>query len=480
MIASIIARQYGGGDEVKLSLRIATPTMKNAVALNVSVDKDRWLEINKSMKLYSKAYRRGSVIEVESGLKSQLWDITRIVEAQYQTGALTLERVKAIVANIMYRDVAKDAASVDGNVTSSGGKMSLLEWIRDFIAQCESGKRLKQGSTRRVAATTIKNYKGTLAQLESYCDVRHRMLDWDDMTLDFYYDWRRFFLEKRDKNGRLQPYSPNTIGRHVKNLKIFLYAAKDMKLSTVSDFESKRFAVDHQDVDNVYLTDERVQEMYESDFTDEGYVALLLRQCPDEEERDYLVNQLKRRGARLLNEAKDVFVVGCLTGQRVSDYKRIDESMIRTLDDGLEYIYLRQTKTEKWIYIPLDVRVKIILQRYGGKLPKVFDQDLNERIKVVGRMLGWNESAGIAEAHGLMEVASKKKFYECIKTHTARRTFATNAYKRKISLSSIMVVTGHSSESMLKKYLKLDKEEKAMLAAREFANARMSLFKAVD
>ena len=101
MIASIIARQYGGGDEVKLSLRIATPTMKNAVALNVSVDKDRWLEINKSMKLYSKAYRRGSVIEVESGLKSQLWDIIRIVEAQYQTGALTLERVKAIVANIM-------------------------------------------------------------------------------------------------------------------------------------------------------------------------------------------------------------------------------------------------------------------------------------------------------------------------------------------------------------------------------------------
>ena len=111
---------------MKLSLRIATPTMKNAVALNVSVDKDRWLEINKSMKLYSKAYRRGSVIEVESGLKSQLWDIIRIVEAQYQTGALTLERVKAIVANIMYRDVAKDAASVDGNVTSSGGKMSLL------------------------------------------------------------------------------------------------------------------------------------------------------------------------------------------------------------------------------------------------------------------------------------------------------------------------------------------------------------------
>lgn len=52
-------------------------------------------------------------------------------------------------------------------------------------------------------------------------------------------------------------------------------------------------------------------------------------------------------------------------------------------------------------------------------------------------------------------------------THTARRTWATNAYKNHVPLSSIMAVTGHTSESMLCKYLKLNEEEKGLNAARD-------------
>ena len=107
-----------------------------------------------------------------------------------------------------------------------------------------------------------------------------------------------------------------------------------------------------------------------------------------------------------------------------------------------------------------------------SKLPKIYDQHLNDRIKVVGLLLGWTEPAGLEERRGTLRYQSKKRFCDAIKTHTARRTFATNAYKRKISLSSIMVITGHSSEKMLRKYLKLDNEEKAMLAAAEFAKAK--------
>ena len=109
---------------------------------------------------------------------------------------------------------------------------------------------------------------------------------------------------------------------------------------------------------------------------------------------------------------------------------------------------------------------------YGGKLPKVYDQKVNDHIKTVGHLLGWTEPAGIMERHGLMELRSRKKFYECIKTHTARRTFATNAYKNGVSLSSIMAVTGHSSEAMLRKYLKLDNKERAIMAAAEFEKLR--------
>jgi integrase len=292
------------------------------------------------------------------------------------------------------------------------------------------------------------------------------VIDWDDLTLDFYRDYKQFFIEK--------DYKPNTIARHIKNMKTMLYAAKDLHLTTRDDFMSKQWSADREDVDNIYITEERLRQMYDFDMMD--YQRMKLRSkkfAKNDEEKDKLVHALKRDLYRQkLSEARDIFLMGCFTGQRVSDYKRINTDMIRTLDDGNDYIYLQQEKTAKWIYIPLDIRVRAILSKYGGRLPKIYDQDLNERIKVIGRILGWRENAGITELHGMMEVPTQKKFYECIKTHTARRTFATNAYKRKISLSSIMVITGHSSEKMLRKYLKLDKEEQAILAAAEFAKAK--------
>ena len=181
------------------------------------------------------------------------------------------------------------------------------------------------------------------------------------------------------------------------------------------------------------------------------------------------------KSRKALSECKDVFVVGCLTGQRVSDYKRINKNMIVQLKDGNDYISLRQEKTGKLIYIPVDKRVTAILNKYGGKLPKVFDQKINVHIKTIGHLLGWTEKANIEELHGTMAVDKGKKFYECIKTHTARRTFATNAYKHGVALSSIMAITGHSSEAMLRKYLKLDNKERAMLAALDFEKVKKAL-----
>jgi hypothetical protein len=475
MVSSIIARKYKDGERVNLSLRLATPELKNAVALNISVDTDRWNGINKSLKTFAKSYRSGADIVTDDSLKLKLWNLIKTIETIYESGRLTLAMAKDTVHTILRPDLLEDMERIEEEAQAkeeAGNRVTLIQWIKDYIDECESGERLKQKSARTITHGTIKTYKGTLAQLEAYAKKRHKVIDFDDITMDFYDDWRKFFLEKKDAKGNPRPYSPNTIGKHIKNLKIFLYAAKDMKLTTRDDFESARFSADSKDVENVYLTDERVQQMYETDFEDARTIDRLMKLAPNDEERSIMKDQLTRRTPKLLNEAKDIFTVGCLTGQRVSDYKRINEEMFRTLSDGKEYIYLQQTKTQKWIYIPLDVRVRAILAKYGGKLPNIYDQDLNERVKVIGRLLGWRENGGIMELHGTMEVPTQKKFYELIKTHTARRTFATNAYKRKISLSSIMVITGHSTEAMLRKYLKLDNVEKAMMAAAEFEKAK--------
>ena len=470
-MVSIIARGSKDDGSVNLYARIfKRNVINNALALGLTLNQTDWNFIESILKSAAVAQKMGGTISIRDSLALKLWNIKNGLDVMLSSGNISVSKARDYVSKILCKDIIKDVETVSDEKEpvmdeNTSNRKTLKEFIREFIRECETGERLKRKSTRKIAASTIKNYKGTLAQIEEYEKASHHSIDFDDMTMDFYDGWRQFFIGKK--------YSPNTIGRHVKNLKIFLYAAKDLKLTTTTDFESARFSADREDVDNVYLTDERVQEMYDFRPTDEESLARLIGLAPANEREELRELTEKATSRQLLEEAKDVFVVGCLTGQRVSDYKRIHSGMIERLRDGRRYICIEQEKTGKEVFLPLDERVEKILAKYGGRLPKTYDQKLNERIKIVGRLLGWRENAGLTERHGLMEVRSRKKFYECIKTHTARRTFATNAYKNGISLASIMAVTGHSSEQMLRKYLKLDSKERAILAAEEFSRLRV-------
>lgn len=464
-MATFFARCNNHDNRLWISIRVYKRNVINtAVSLDISLCTADWNAVCEMLAHAEASERSGNAVAFRDSLAARLWEVKKGVEARLSAGVLSAESAHVYVRSVMRREelekIEHEKAWMEAEVTESTRKITLKDFVRRFIAECESGERLRQRSTHKVAASTIRNYKGTLAQLEAFEKMKLCELDWDDMTLNFYDEWKIFFLRKQ--------YSPNTIGRHVKNLKIWLRAAKDLKLTTTTDFESSRFAADHEDVDNVYLAEDRIQEMHAFNPTDRAAVRRKIAALP-EEDREGLEEATATATARKnLEEAKDIFVVGCLTGQRVSDYKRVNEGMYRTLRDGKRYLYLCQEKTGKWIYIPIDPRVRAILRKYDGRLPRIIDQKLNERIKIVGHLLGWCEDAGVNELRGMMSVPSGKKFYECIKTHTARRSFATNAYKNGIALSSIMAITGHSTEQMLRKYLKLDNKERAILAAQDF------------
>ena len=56
-------------------------------------------------------------------------------------------------------------------------------------------------------------------------------------------------------------------------------------------------------------------------------------------------------------------------------------------------------------------------------------------------------------------VSFKRKKFQMITTHTARRSFITNIYKRGFSSAHIMSMTGHKKESTFLKYNRLTNEE---------------------
>lgn len=165
---------------------------------------------------------------------------------------------------------------------------------------------------------------------------------------------------------------------------------------------------------------------------------------------------------------RDIFIMACFTGQRHSDWHQLrKENIIR--ENGKDILRIAQQKGKKIVHVPVHPIVKAILNSYGDNPPKVItNQKFNEALKDI---------AGTAELGKISIGGSIVEKRDHISTHTARRSFATNAYlSRSMQVYEIMNCTGHKSESSFLKYLKLDGMDYAKLAAKsKFFNDRKLL-----
>ncbi len=66
-----------------------------------------------------------------------------------------------------------------------------------------------------------------------------------------------------------------------------------------------------------------------------------------------------------------------------------------------------------------------------------------------------------------MRVTTKIPKYELITSHTARRSFATNLYRRGIPSTQLMMLTGHKTEDSFMKYIKVTAEDNAKDVAKK-------------
>lgn len=132
-------------------------------------------------------------------------------------------------------------------------------------------------------------------------------------------------------------------------------------------------------------------------------------------------------------------------------------------------IRIQTTKTGTKVVIPIHWVVQEILDRGFDFETKMYDQKINAYIKEVGKAAGICDSVMINRnigGHPVQEVHPK---YELITTHTARRSFATNAYKAGIPTIAIMKITGHTRETTFLRYIKVSEDENAeMLKNHDF------------
>ncbi|MDO5447611.1 MAG: tyrosine-type recombinase/integrase, partial [Prevotellaceae bacterium] len=256
---------------------------------------------------------------------------------------------------------------------------------------------------------------------------------------------------------------PNTIATRLSAIRTIMQVAYLEKKTTNLDHQNPQFVPCREEVDEIFLNPEQIAQMMELDLSSKEAIEGYVKKYKLNEGREKPLPKMEWKFLRFLNWTRDVFVVGCLTGQRHSDYSRINSDMIVTLNDK-QFIKLRQKKTNKEVYIPLDNRVKQILDKYNGYVPYVCISTFRSHLHLLGEFLGWTEVAKF----DTYENTERLRVCDMLTTHTARRSFATNAYAAGVSLSSIIAVTGHASERSFRSYLRLDVQERATIAAENF------------
>ena len=164
---------------------------------------------------------------------------------------------------------------------------------------------------------------------------------------------------------------------------------------------------------------------------------------------------------------RDIFVLQCLIGCRISDYYKMTCNSV--INGAIEYIP-RKTKDGRPVIVrvPLNNIAKEIIDKYKGidetgrLMPFIAEQNYNKAIK---------EIFTIAEINRLVTVLNpttkeeeKRPINEVASSHLARRTFVGNLYKKIKDPNLIGSLSGHKEGSTaFARYRDIDEEMKTEL-----------------
>jgi integrase len=211
----------------------------------------------------------------------------------------------------------------------------------------------------------------------------------------------------------------NTVGKTLKNLKIFL---RDCARKHIIDpIDTSDFKVYQEEVENIYLTEKEINSIYKLDLS-------------DEKDRERI---------------RDLFILGCYTGLRYSDLISIKPVNIKG-----DFIRLKQGKTMNHVVIPLNDTAKEIIRKYDGGIPEGIQMnDFNKLIKGIAAEAGISEEIIITQKRGAERIDTTYKKFELIASHTCRRSFCTNEYLKGTPTLFIMKISGHRTERNFLKYI---------------------------
>ena len=310
--------------------------------------------------------------------------------------------------------------------------------------------------------SVAEQYKTIISAFKSFLDIKgieNHLSSMNFQTLKAYQDYICDESPKRvstinNKIGMLKYFL-----KQISKTKQYNYKYSESELDDLDPIQDLRSKWDKRSK-QVSLTEEQINILYK-----------LSNLTPEEE------------------EYKDLFILQCWTGQRISDLLKLFDKTYYIDDNTISY---KNKKTKEDVVIKLNTigyHIKEILKKYEnnqfmhidlnllGEALDALDEDedklkskfkrmcekYNKIIKAIGKKANFNTPTEYIEQIGRKLVNSKDVFWRLMHSHSARHSYITNMLRRGISKEAIRITTGHADDEMIDFiYQHLSKEDMAI------------------
>lgn len=292
---------------------------------------------------------------------------------------------------------------------SEATEIYFIDCFEEFINQSKSHR----------AVRTITGYYTVKNIISNFQTKTGSSYTLDEINLNFFDRIRNYCFEDK-------AYRNNMFARIITNIKTVMSWAEDRNYHSNNAYT--KFKASEEQIEVIYLTYNELMTLYEYEFS------------PD---------------LKFLDKVRNIYCFAAFTGLRYSDLANLKHSNI--FGDEL---HLTVTKTREQNHIiPLNNYAIAILDKYksdfGGPLPMISSQKLNEYIKLACKQVGIDSDIRITRYSGSKRIEKIIPKYQAISIHSARKSFVTNSLILGMNQAVVKAVSGHKSDSAFRKYVNI-------------------------
>ena len=456
-----------GTASVYLRVQKRNPKLNILVCSKVSVDIQQWDKVTQDVAKWNDYCKTQDGRKVKETLDS----ISSAIDNLISQGIYDKARIDEVVEDVVFREERERQRIQEEEERQEQERLRLIKeqeeearkadvilFLENFLEGIKNG-RIKNGA-ENYTPNTCKVWSNFLGILKRFIQIYP--FTWKDINKAL----ADHFVSFMEKNG----YMVTSINKYIICFKAMIQNAMDQELHNnliaLRAFSKKKI----QETDKakeIYLTKAELQALYEMPL--EG----------------------------LKDKVRDVFLVGCYTCQRFSDYARLEKENFTKTAKGTKVVRIVQEKTGNDVVIPiLNDNLLHIAAKYGYDIPKINDVILNRYIKQILKELSSTVPSLARKERTLLTMKEREKEkqglvsferdnkgyvikprYELVSSHTARRSGITNLYlSGNFDTYQMMSISGHRDEKTFYEYIKLSSDEVADSIAQKKEEHKNELF----